>query len=500
MIKKLAVTWCVALLMGITLQWPSIKTAFASTFEMSRQSSSLSLAIKGMTSQSSDMASQATDFQNEMIRQASYRPMANRPGFLTASKTPVNDLVAMSLSAPNQVDLTKSISLTGNLKDLYTGESIVNKTITFSIGGVYQGQTHTDEKGMFTIDLSNNLPAGKYMIAAYFKGAHLLEPASASAWVEVLPATIRVQTIPAIAGIKFQIYGQQFVSGPDGFATVQINAAGQYRLDVLIDEYQDPSQQVKFGRWTDETFQPYRVVDVPDDNVIQVGLNIYHKVSLKFVDLDGYPVDPARISSISIRSVQGDVFSLKPTDTPWLPASRTARRQSGLDVTDLLYSINSVVIDGSNVVNSAQQRFYAKVGDTWTITLLLYSLNISTKDGLFASPIGKSIDLIFPNGQTRNYALDQTGTLDIHALARGIYHISVKGVQGLGTTTPVALSRNQVVKLNIVTRADIAVAACVGFGFAFGLIVYGRPRLVTSLFRRKRTQTTSWDWIQKNES
>ena len=119
---------------------------------------------------------------------------------------------------------------------------------------------------------------------------------------------------------------------------------------------------------------------MPSDTIIQVGLNIFHKVNLKFVDLDGFPVDPSRITSISIRSIQGDVFTLKPGDTPWLPASRTARYQTGLEKTDLLYSVNSVTIDGSNVVNSAQQRFYAKTDDTWSISLLLYSLHITARD------------------------------------------------------------------------------------------------------------------------
>jgi len=407
--------------------------------------------------------------------------------------------VALHLVGPEQVDLAKPIVLTGVLRDSLTGAGIANKTITISTGGFYLGQTHTDDTGVFNIKISKVLRAGKYLVTATFKGAHLLAPASDDVWLEILPATIRIQTVPAIPGITFQMDGRKFVSGADGMAKINILQAGQYDLAVLIDQYQNPSQQIEFGRWSEETSQPSRQINVPNDSIIQVGINVFHKVSFKFVDLDGFPVDPARISSISMRSVQGDVFTLKPGDSPWLPTSRTARRAIGLEETELLYSVNSVNIDGSNVVNSAQQRFYARTDDTWTITLLLYSLNITARDGLFASPIGKSVSVTFPDGQTKTYELDQSGSLQIHALARGIYHITLNGVKGLGTTTPVALSRNQVVKMKIVTKLDVAVIGSVGFGFAIGLVLYGRPQLIKNLWRKKRRRTSSLGWTTNHE-
>jgi hypothetical protein len=421
------------------------------------------------------------------------------PSVLSQDKT-VNT-VSLNLAGPDQVNLTDPIVLAGYLKDTSTNTMVSNKTITFSTNGDYLAQTHTDDQGAFSIKINKDLTAGKYLITADFKGAHLLAPASAAVWVQVLPATIRVQTVPAIAGITFQMDGHHFVSGQDGQASISIDQAGTYRLDVLLDQYHDPSQQIEFGRWSQESYQPSRDVQVPDNEVIQVGLNIFHKMSMKFVDLDGLPVDPSRITSISIRSIQGDVFTLKPGDTPWLPASRTARRQTGLEETQLLYSVNSVMIDGSNVVNSAQQRFYVNTDDTWTISLLLYSLRVTAKDGLFASPIGTSVNILLPNGQTQNYPLDKSGILEIHSLARGIYRVSLLGVKGLGTNTPVALSRNQVVNLRIVTELDIAVVGLFGFLVAIGLIFYGRPRLLKLLLGRKHTPSKSnVSWIPKHEN
>ncbi|NJD58347.1 MAG: hypothetical protein C3F13_04855 [Anaerolineales bacterium] len=431
-----------------------------------------------------------------IISQASYSPVyssgvskitssfLHTPTFLMDSKIPHQ--VGISLAGNSQFNLSEPIILTGLLKDLTTGAPIPNKTVSFTTNGIILGQTHTDDQGGFQIELRKDLPAGSYVVTGIFKGAHLLNPASNIITFKILPAFVRIQTVPAIPGITFQMDGQAFVSGADGIASVAINQAGVYRLDVLLDKYKNPSQRVEFGRWSVESYQPFRDVQVPSDNVIQVGINIYHKVNFKFLDLDNYPVDLSRISSISIRSVQGDVFALKPGDTPWLPASRTARRQNGLQETDLLYSVNSVVIDGSNVVNSSQQRFFAKLDDTWNISLLLFTLNISVKDGLFASPIGKTVSLTYPNGQSENFELDNAGNLTIHTLARGIYHVSLKGIKGLGTSTPVALSRNQSVNMRIITPLDAAVTGLTGMGIALGLIFYGRPWLLGNIVRKKR--------------
>lgn len=406
---------------------------------------------------------------------------------ISDGKTPHQ--VAIDLSGKDQVNLAEPIVLTGMLTDISTGAAVANKTITFSTHDTYLGQTHTDAQGKFTIEINKDLPAGNYQVTAYFKGAHLLAPALNSIAIQVLPASFTVQTVPAVPGITFQMDSQQFVSGQDGSASIQISQVGTYRLDVLLNLYHNQSQQVEFGRWSDENYQPYHDFQIPNDHSIQLGLDIYHQVSMNFVDLDGLPVDPGRITSISIRSIQGDVFTLKPGDTPWLPASRTARRQTGLEVTNLLYSIKSVAMNGSNVVNSAQQRFYAKPDDTWTISLLLYSLHVTTKDGLFASPIGQSVDITFPDGQVQNYALNGSGSLDIHTLPRGIYHVSLPDVKGLGTSTPVALSRNQVVNLRVVTLLDIEVIGVLAVGLALGLILYGRPWLLNFLFKRKHSAT-----------
>jgi hypothetical protein len=252
-----------------------------------------------------------------------------------------------------------------------------------------------------------------------------------------------------------------------------------------LDKYQSSSQRIEFGRWAEESFEPFREIRVPEKEVIQVGLNVFHKIGQNFVDLDGSPIDTQRIEKFTIKSAQGDVFEFPDGQPRWIPASRIARRVTGLEETKLPYSVTNVTVDGSNVVNQSQQRFYTHPNETWTISLLFYSLHLSAQDGLFGSAVGKSVNLEFPNGKILNYPLNQAGMAEINSLARGDYFIELVGVKGLSNRLPVALSRNQVVNTKVITYLDLSVVGIFAVIVALGLFLYGRPGVLRFFLKNK---------------
>ncbi len=407
---------------------------------------------------------------------------------------------AISIQDPGGVGLADVFYLVGSLTDLSTGLGVPGQIVSFDLNGIHVGQSTTNASGIFRLKVTRPLDAGSYLFHASFNGAHQLAAANGSVMVTIMPSTVKVQTIPPLPGITFQMDNRQFVSGADGTATIQVGKIGLYRLDVLLDLYHNPSKEVFFGRWTEESYLPYREVAVPTSDVIQVGLNVFHQVSLTFVDLDNFPVDPNRISSITIKSAQGDVFILKDGQPVWLPASRTARRITGLEETDLLYSVMSVVVDGSNVVNSAQQRFFALPDANWQVSLLLYTLKINAVDGLFGSPVAKSVDVQYPDGQVKNFPLDGSGNMTLHSLARGIYRVELVGAKGMKNIIPVALSRNQEVNEKVITYLDLGVLSAIGLLTVLGLIFYGRPWLLRHLFTRRRPAAKEAGWSSIHEN
>jgi hypothetical protein len=304
------------------------------------------------------------------------------------------------------------------------------------------------------------------------------------------PAVALLQTVPAIPGVTFQIAGQQYVTGADGTAAVMVPQPGTYDLQVITDTFHDPYRRVEFSRWLSETYQPTRQIHLPSsdptNDVIQVGLNVYELVGQKFVDLQGKPVPLSRITEFSIRSLQGDAFTFHDGQPRWIPASRvTRRRTGGLEEVPLLYTVTDVSIDGSNVVNKAQQQFYPQPNATWTISLLLYSLRITAADALFGFPQGKQVKLQLPNGSIQTYPVDQTGAAQIYSLARGNYNFQVVGAKGLATTAPIALSKDQELDTKVISFLDLEVVAATGALLALALFIFGRLSLRRS---RRRSQ------------
>ncbi len=303
------------------------------------------------------------------------------------------------------------------------------------------------------------------------------------------PQVQQLQTIPPTPGVTFQVAGQQFVTGADGSVVVVVPQPGTYDLQVITDTYHDPYKRVEFSRWLSESFQPTRQIHIPSasNQVVQVGLDVYELVGQKFVEANGAPVPLQRMTEFTIRSLQGDIFTFHDGQPRWIPASRvTRRRDGGLDVVPLLYTVTSVMVDGSNVVNKAQQQFYAKPNGTWTITLLFYSMQIQARDALFGFPVGKAVDLQLPNGVNRSVPLDSTGTARASSLARGEYYFQVTGAKGFSPRSPVALSKDQDITARVITYLDMGTVFAAGVLLAVALLVFGKISLNRAEARHDR--------------
>jgi hypothetical protein len=294
------------------------------------------------------------------------------------------------------------------------------------------------------------------------------------------PQVQQLQTIPPTPGVTFQIAGQQFVTGADGSVVVVVPQPGTYDLQVITDTFHDPYKRVEFSRWLSESFQPTRQIHIPSQTgaTVQVGLDVYNLVGQKFVESNGSPVPLQRISEFTIRSLQGDTFTFHDGQPRWIPASRvTRRRDGGLEAVPLLYTVTSVMVDGSNVVNKAQQQFYAKPNGTWSITLLFYSIQVQAKDALFGFPAGKAVELQLPNGQIHSLPLDASGTAQASSLARGQYYFQVIGARGFSPKAPVTLSKDQVITARVISFLDMGTVFAAGVLVAIGLLVFGKVSL-----------------------
>ncbi len=360
------------------------------------------------------------------------------------------------------------------------GTPVVNQRVDLLVDGVRERTARTDTSGNVSIKVRRD-EAGTYKLQAIFKGSKLpsLGSSKASADLVIKPETIEIHTTPSLPDIKFSLDGQVFTSDDYGVARIDVEKAGTYHLELLPIETKDANIQMNFGRWGDDVFKPSRDIEVPLNKSLDIGFEVSYQVSQTFIDLSNRPVDPSRITSATLKGSNGTTYTFEDHEPHWIPAGRVIRLNNGLQETKILYSIISVMIDGSNVVSQAQQRFYVNPNDVWTVKLLLYKANFTARDALFGFPIGSGIQMEYPDGDVQSYSFDPDEGYAIDGLARGIYRVTVTGAKGYAPATPIALSRDQDVELLVFSYVDIGVLLSVGLLLSLGLLLFGRPYILT---------------------
>jgi len=145
-----------------------------------------------------------------------------------------------------------------------------------------------------------------------------------------------------------------------------------------------------------------------------------------------------------------------------------------------------VNISGTNVVH--QQKEYFFVGfDQKTLVpepyssgffrLIFYQAKFTVTDTLWPHSIGSGVILTFPDGTKREYAFTSPGKVTIPALPRGKYKVAVDA-PGFGFVRPLTLTRDQDVKLQVISYIDLAVVGLLISSVVIGLVVVRRPHLL----------------------
>lgn len=310
---------------------------------------------------------------------------------------------------------------------------------------------------------------------------------ASGAWVparaQQLALTIHV--VPPFAGAQFALDGEVFASNSQGVAVIPTGQTGIHVLEALpIEELS--TMRAEFARWGDDFFQPRRKIDLPRTTPLEVGYELSYPVTLGFVDLNGEKVSPRRVTSVTIRNTLGSVEEYEGPGPHWFQAVRLLRRFIGLTAKPVQYSVETAMVDGSNVVQRAEQRFFVTGEEHKNIELLLYSVRFTSQDALFGSPIGSHVLLEYPDGEQQRVPLAEDGTVQVSSLARGSYMASVEA-SGISPPVPVSVSRNfQEATLKVISYLDIGLFLFVLVSSAIGLALIGRPRLRSAIRSKMR--------------
>ncbi len=351
----------------------------------------------------------------------------------------------------------------------------------------------TDSSGTARIPLYFNFYPGEYSLLVTFGGSTLDHLASTftSTMLTIVPGTVQVQTVPALAGVQFTINSQVQTTDASGLVEFTFDHIGGYHIQVVPPaESADANVKISFDRWNDNDVSQYHLFQFPTHRVLQAGFLLSYPVNLKYTDKARQAVDPSRITFARIRAA-GTFYSLTDPSKAWLPNNVILHRVGGyLENKTAVYYLDNVTIAGTNVVNQGQQRYQVSPNATWWIQLFLYPASFSAQDALFRFPVGSGIVLQYPDGAQRELQFDRLGgQVQLDSLPRGIYRASVRGTKGLEPSIPLSLSRARDFQLIVISRLDLAVLLGIPAVIVLILLLVGRTNLFAWLIPRRRASS-----------
>jgi hypothetical protein len=357
------------------------------------------------------------------------------------------------------------------------GAPIEGARLQIIVDGVAGSQGTTDKNGYAFINIGKGNALGTHQVSVVYKGSNEYAPTSQQLNLDIRPLDIELHTSPVLEGVRVMVQNKVYTTDKDGIVRIPVDTPGTYHVEILPYESSNPDVQADFDGWADGTSTPFHDVNVPGSGPIEAGFNLSYQVRQVFIDLQGRPVDPRRISSMTFKRSDGVIYDFNNGDPRWLAANYLVRRLDGLDESPFLYSLLSVIVNGTNVVSEQQQRFTAEPKDTWTIQLLLFSANLKSHDMMFGFPLGSSARLVYPDGMKENIPLNAKGEGQVFSLPRGAYKVGVNTNLGIAPVSSLTMSRDQEVDLKVVSYLDILAVLLVGLVLGPGLLFIGQPKL-----------------------
>ncbi len=287
-------------------------------------------------------------------------------------------------------------------------------------------------------------------------------------------ATMLFQTVPAVGDVGVDLDGVVYRTDARGFVAIP-TTSGTHHIRIVGPRSAPPGTTVRFSRWSDGISLPSRHIIVPAGaHAEEAGLVVSRPISVRFIAERGRLLPLTRIAQISLTNGVGQRFTFRPARPPrMLAANRVVRGAAGLKAVPFVYSVRSVIIDGSNVVFNGSQKFSVPQRPSpWTIKVLLFPLRVQVRDALFKFAVGDAVRLTFPNGASRSVKLGPGHAVTVTGLPRGNYVLSSQG-PGLGFSTPVALSTAQSATLLMLSWADVLIVAGFAMAFVVGLPLAG---------------------------
>jgi hypothetical protein len=293
---------------------------------------------------------------------------------------------------------------------------------------------------------------------------HVTAPVRArlTAAVVARTVTLHVYTVPPEPGVKLLFDGQPVTTDAAGVAVIYT----PYRLTGHTLKLMRPKWTSDHGR-VETKFTVWRS-PVPEqkhsptlthlilrrNHAIQLGFRKSYRLTFSFVTTGNQSVPSSRVSGVELRADGGTISSVTGGQTIRLRGVQPVQEAGALVAHTVNYTLQSVMVDGSNVVNVGQQRVSPTRQASAKFVLQLRQLTITAHDRFFGMQAGRAVMVTYPDGRRVSYRFNRAHQVVLTNVARGHYQVHVDG-GGFLTSQAVVLSRNQIVSMPILTWPDI---------------------------------------------
>jgi hypothetical protein len=180
------------------------------------------------------------------------------------------------------------------------------------------------------------------------------------------------------------------------------------------------------------------------------------------------------VSRVTARSETGAIVQLIPGRPTWLDSEQPSFHHSKLTSEPVSYSLQSVLVRGTNVVDAGRQIFTPNTTTAPTFFTQFHDLTITGHDALFKSPLGISATVTYPDGGQVTVRLDARHTVTLPNLPRGNYQVTLAAGRSIVGTQQIGLSKDKTADLIVITAQDLALLLGLLLVIAVALVVVGR--------------------------
>jgi len=289
--------------------------------------------------------------------------------------------------------------------------------------------------------------------------------------VFTIPRFLQLTTIPPLPNTTFSLDGVPYTTGADGTVTISTSALNNLDQRLkFVSAATDPLTKADF----------VRLATPPQTRYWRQAVAIFdmsHAVRFSFADSSGAPVPLDRVTSMTIKSSTGEERRLSSDDLAhpvMLPAVHPYTKGDHPEPQILRYTVQDVIVDGSNTVIPSQHEFFPANVDDLHLDTSVFTVQVSVRDALFGFADASTVVVRHPDGTETRHAASG-GKLTLRGLPRGDYEMRVEGA-AIKSWRPISVSRDQTVELSPVSRIDLGAVAGVIVILFGGLLVVGNRR------------------------